>query len=215
MSLTFTILGSGSSAGVPRVAQGWGACDPANPRNHRRRCSLLIQRSGATGTTTALVDTSGTGFVEEGWASVQAGAVVSEVVMATPRCSMPSRAQPGLERDVAIGTTIRDANANNLGVYATVTQGGTVRVVGHAPAGADDRRRHREQLGADLHDAAEHRLPLLEPGPEAYHRVEDRAGEPPRRAIHPANVFRERAVFAEARPEPPAEEARREPPRVV
>ena len=45
-----------------------------------------------------------------------------------PRCSMPSRAQPGLDRDKAIGTTIRDANANNLGVYATVTQSGTVRV---------------------------------------------------------------------------------------
>ena len=38
--------------------------------------------------------------------------------MATPRCSMPSRAQPGLARDKAIGTTIRDANSNNLGVYA-------------------------------------------------------------------------------------------------
>ena len=41
-----------------------------------------------------------------------------DVLMATPRCSMPSRAQPGLARDKAIGTTIRDANSNNLGVYA-------------------------------------------------------------------------------------------------
>ena len=41
-----TILGCGSSAGVPRVAQGWGACDPANPRNRRRRCALLVERAG-------------------------------------------------------------------------------------------------------------------------------------------------------------------------
>ena len=53
------ILGCGSSAGVPRLggADGggeWGACDPANPRNRRRRCSLLLRR----GKTTVLVDTS-------------------------------------------------------------------------------------------------------------------------------------------------------------
>jgi phosphoribosyl 1,2-cyclic phosphate phosphodiesterase len=53
-----TILGCGSSGGVPRVASGWGACDPANPRNRRRRCSLLVERSGPDGKTTLLVDTS-------------------------------------------------------------------------------------------------------------------------------------------------------------
>ncbi len=58
MSLTLTILGCGSSGGVPRVAQGWGACDPANPRNLRRRCSVLIGRAGAGGKTRALIDTS-------------------------------------------------------------------------------------------------------------------------------------------------------------
>ena len=58
MTTTLTILGCGSSAGVPRVAQGWGACDPANPRNRRRRCSILIEKSGPGGVTTALVDTS-------------------------------------------------------------------------------------------------------------------------------------------------------------
>jgi phosphoribosyl 1,2-cyclic phosphate phosphodiesterase len=58
MSLVFTILGCGSSAGVPRVAQGWGACDPNNPKNRRRRCSLLVQKPTGTGTTTVLVDTS-------------------------------------------------------------------------------------------------------------------------------------------------------------
>ena len=59
MSLTFTILGCGSSAGVPRVGQGWGACDPNNPKNRRRRCSLFVERSGANGAKTqVLVDMS-------------------------------------------------------------------------------------------------------------------------------------------------------------
>jgi phosphoribosyl 1,2-cyclic phosphate phosphodiesterase len=58
MPLLFTILGCGSSAGVPRVAQGWGACDPNNPKNRRRRCSLLVEKFTDAGTTTALVDTS-------------------------------------------------------------------------------------------------------------------------------------------------------------
>lgn len=49
MSLTYTILGCGSSMGVPRVALGWGACDPNNPRNRRRRCSLLITQTNAAG----------------------------------------------------------------------------------------------------------------------------------------------------------------------
>lgn len=58
MTLRITMLGCGSSAGVPRVAQGWGACDPSNPKNRRRRCSLLVERIGPEGTTTVLVDTS-------------------------------------------------------------------------------------------------------------------------------------------------------------
>ena len=58
MSLTVTILGCGSSGGVPRVGSGWGACDPNEPRNRRRRCSILVERSGPGGTTSVLVDTS-------------------------------------------------------------------------------------------------------------------------------------------------------------
>lgn len=58
MSWRATILGCGSSAGVPRVAGGWGACDPAEPRNRRRRCSILVERTGRAGRTTVLVDTS-------------------------------------------------------------------------------------------------------------------------------------------------------------
>lgn len=42
--LRLTILGCGSSGGVPRIGNIWGACDPTNPRNRRRRCSLLVER---------------------------------------------------------------------------------------------------------------------------------------------------------------------------
>ena len=58
MSMRFTILGCGSSGGVPRVGNIWGNCDPANPRNRRRRCSLLVEKFGKGGATTVLVDTS-------------------------------------------------------------------------------------------------------------------------------------------------------------
>ncbi|SLN32843.1 putative hydrolase [Roseivivax jejudonensis] len=56
--LRFTILGCGSSGGVPRLGGLWGACDPDNPRNARRRCSILIERETEAGTTTVLIDTS-------------------------------------------------------------------------------------------------------------------------------------------------------------
>lgn len=57
-SLTATILGCGSSAGVPRIGGDWGDCDPADPRNRRSRCSLLLERTGPAGVTRALVDTT-------------------------------------------------------------------------------------------------------------------------------------------------------------
>ena len=58
MTLKLTILGCGSSAGVPRIGGDWGKCDPANPKNRRRRCSLLVEKNNAAGTTRLLVDTS-------------------------------------------------------------------------------------------------------------------------------------------------------------
>ena len=56
--LTFTILGCGSSGGVPRLGGLWGDCDPNNPKNTRSRCSMLIERETDDGTTTVLIDTS-------------------------------------------------------------------------------------------------------------------------------------------------------------
>ena len=53
-ALKVTILGCGGAGGVPTVAKGWGACDPNNPRNNRRRASLLIE----TEKTRVLVDAS-------------------------------------------------------------------------------------------------------------------------------------------------------------
>ncbi|WP_213775151.1 MBL fold metallo-hydrolase [Bradyrhizobium sp. dw_78] len=58
MTLTLTILGCGSSAGVPRPALGWGACDPTNPKNRRRRCSLMAERASDNGVTRIVIDTA-------------------------------------------------------------------------------------------------------------------------------------------------------------
>ena len=44
MTLRTTILGCGSSGGVPRVGGDWGVCDPNEPRNRRTRCSILIEQ---------------------------------------------------------------------------------------------------------------------------------------------------------------------------
>jgi phosphoribosyl 1,2-cyclic phosphate phosphodiesterase len=56
--MRFTILGCGSSGGVPRLGGHWGDCDPTNPKNNRRRCSLLIERETPEGITRVLIDTS-------------------------------------------------------------------------------------------------------------------------------------------------------------
>lgn len=52
--MNVTILGCGTSSGVPRIGNDWGSCDPAEPRNARRRVSILVN----TASTTILVDTS-------------------------------------------------------------------------------------------------------------------------------------------------------------
>ncbi len=77
---------------------------------------------------TALFDVPGPGFAEDGWTELEVGAVRSEVLMPTMRCSMPSRAQPGLARDLAIGTTLRDRHDNNLGLYAKIVGAGSIAV---------------------------------------------------------------------------------------
>ncbi len=49
------MLGSGTSSGVPRVGNDWGACDPNEPRNRRTRVSILVESSSGS---RLLVDTS-------------------------------------------------------------------------------------------------------------------------------------------------------------
>lgn len=56
--LRATILGCGSSGGVPRLGGQWGACDPQDARNSRRRCSMLVERLDGGAATRVLIDTA-------------------------------------------------------------------------------------------------------------------------------------------------------------
>jgi phosphoribosyl 1,2-cyclic phosphate phosphodiesterase len=61
MTFEVTILGCGSSGGVPRADGAWGACDPHDPKNRRSRCSMMIRRMSGEGPqrwTTVVVDAS-------------------------------------------------------------------------------------------------------------------------------------------------------------
>ncbi len=60
-TLEITILGCGSSGGVPRADGNWGVCDPKDPRNLRTRCSMMVRRPSAEPPdrwTTVVVDAS-------------------------------------------------------------------------------------------------------------------------------------------------------------
>jgi phosphoribosyl 1,2-cyclic phosphate phosphodiesterase len=63
--LRFTILGCGSSPGVPRITGDWGACDPANPRNRRLRASMLVERIRPSGDRTVVVIDTGPDFRQQ------------------------------------------------------------------------------------------------------------------------------------------------------
>lgn len=54
MTIKVTVLGCGGAGGVPSISDGWGQCNPANPKNARRRASILVQ----DGLSTVLVDAS-------------------------------------------------------------------------------------------------------------------------------------------------------------
>jgi phosphoribosyl 1,2-cyclic phosphate phosphodiesterase len=54
VTIKVTILGCGGAGGVPAISEGWGLCNPQNPKNRRRRASILVQ----DGHTTVLVDAS-------------------------------------------------------------------------------------------------------------------------------------------------------------
>tara|TARA_B100000674_G_C37928138_1_gene956612 strand:+ start:1822 stop:2133 length:312 start_codon:yes stop_codon:yes gene_type:complete len=54
MKLSFKILGSGSSLGVPRIDGDFGKCNPKNKKNYRTRCSALLSANNFN----LLIDTS-------------------------------------------------------------------------------------------------------------------------------------------------------------
>lgn len=62
MKRRFTILGCGSSPGVPRITGEWGACDPANPKNRRTRASMLVEQFDDQGNMTSVVIDTGPDF---------------------------------------------------------------------------------------------------------------------------------------------------------
>ena len=49
-----TVLGCGGSGGVPLIGGVWGSCNPANPKNRRRRVSIHVESAGQS----ILVDAS-------------------------------------------------------------------------------------------------------------------------------------------------------------
>lgn len=60
--LKFTILGCGSSPGVPRPNGDWGACDPDNRKNYRYRSSMLVEKISHNGKKTTVVIDTGPDF---------------------------------------------------------------------------------------------------------------------------------------------------------
>ncbi|MFC5586096.1 MBL fold metallo-hydrolase [Nitratireductor kimnyeongensis] len=63
--LRLTILGCGSSPGTPRITGDWGACDPENPKNRRRRCAAMVERISKNGGITRVVIDTGPDFREQ------------------------------------------------------------------------------------------------------------------------------------------------------
>ncbi|OJU49914.1 MAG: phosphoribosyl 1,2-cyclic phosphodiesterase [Mesorhizobium sp. 61-13] len=60
--LRLTILGCGSSPGVPRITGDWGNCDPHNPKNRRMRTSAMVERISDDGRKTTVVIDTGPDF---------------------------------------------------------------------------------------------------------------------------------------------------------
>ena len=63
--LRFTVLGCGSSPGVPRIIGDWGNCDPDNPKNRRTRAAAMVERIAGNGATTRVVIDTGPDFREQ------------------------------------------------------------------------------------------------------------------------------------------------------
>jgi uncharacterized protein YcbX len=68
------------------------------------------------------------GYLEQTWsgATLEAGASAALIDCPTPRCSMPTRAQPGVPADKTVLKTIAHDADRCLGAYATIIRGGAV-----------------------------------------------------------------------------------------
>jgi uncharacterized protein len=76
------------------------------------------------------LDETGDGYPEAGWvgSDVEIGSVALRITNQTIRCVVPTRPQPGLERDRALTRRLAEGNQRFLGVYADVDTAGVVRV---------------------------------------------------------------------------------------
>jgi uncharacterized protein len=76
-----------------------------------------------------LIDVEGDGWVEDGWCgrALRIGEVEVVPQAGCVRCTMVTRAQPGLERDLDIYKTVARHHDGNLGVWTTITNPGSVR----------------------------------------------------------------------------------------
>ena len=77
-----------------------------------------------------LVEVEGDGYVEDDWVgtTVRVGEAVVAPFMRTGRCTMVTKEQPGLERDLDVAKTLNRRHGLDLGVYCGVEQPGAVRV---------------------------------------------------------------------------------------
>ena len=77
-----------------------------------------------------VVDVAGDRFVEDAWVGTKIGLgmVVVSPFMRTGRCTMVTKAQPGLERDLDVARTLNASHGLDLGVYCGVERPGVVRV---------------------------------------------------------------------------------------
>lgn len=78
--LRLVITGCGSSPGTPRIVGDWGNCDPANPKNRRRRAAALVERISESGEVTRVAIDTGPDFREQ---MLDAGATHLDAVVYT------------------------------------------------------------------------------------------------------------------------------------
>lgn len=111
-TLEVTILGCGSSGGVPRADGAWGACNPADPRNRRDRCSLMVRRP--------------TGADPEAWTTV--------VVDASPEFRLQTAREGAKRLDALLMTHDHADQAHGLDDIRAFAQRQRARIPCHADA---------------------------------------------------------------------------------